>query len=123
MFKGLRTCIFHVEDLTKAKEWYTVVLGKEPYFDQPYYVGFNVGGFELGLHPKDKNANTGKGGVSVYWGVDDARKSFQRLIELGAKSNEDIMDVGDDILVASVIDPFGNILGIIENPNFKFEDL
>lgn len=122
MFQGLRTCIYYVDDLEKAKEWYTKVLGKGPYFDQPYYVGFNVGGYELGLLPKDKNNKAGSGGASVYWGVADAKETFQKLLEIGATLHEDITNVGGNILIASVIDPFGNILGIIENPDFKLEN-
>jgi catechol 2,3-dioxygenase-like lactoylglutathione lyase family enzyme len=54
MFKGLRTVIYHVDDIAKAKKCYSDVLGIKPYFDQPFYVGFNVGGFELGLDPNGK---------------------------------------------------------------------
>ena len=122
MLQGLRTSIFQVNDLNNAKGWYTIVLRKEPYFDQPFYVGFNVGGYELGLQPREKENQAGEGGVSVYWGVKDAKKSLKTLIELGATLHQDIMDVGENIFVASVTDPFGNILGIIENPHFKLED-
>src|SRR3981081_3371696 len=51
MFLGLRTAIYHVDDIEKAKAWYSEVLGTKPYFDQPFYVGFNVAGYELGLQP------------------------------------------------------------------------
>ena len=51
MILGLRTVNYHVTDLARAKAWYISALGKEPYFDEPFYVGFNVGGFELGLDP------------------------------------------------------------------------
>ena len=51
MFLGLRTVVYKVSDLGRAKAWYTKVLGIEPYFDEPFYVGFNVGGYELGLDP------------------------------------------------------------------------
>ena len=55
----------------------------------------------------------------AYWGVEDATAALNRLIEHGATPNEDVQDVGSDIKVASVKDPFGNIFGVIENPNFK----
>jgi predicted enzyme related to lactoylglutathione lyase len=116
MFLGLRTTVYYVDDLGKAREWYSSVLGIEPYFDQPFYVGFNVGGCELGLHP-DEGKPKGEGHVA-YWGVADAAGSLQRLLDQGATNHEDLQDVGGGIKVAAVKDPFGNILGIIENPNF-----
>jgi catechol 2,3-dioxygenase-like lactoylglutathione lyase family enzyme len=86
VLQGLRTVIYQVDDIERAKGWYGEVLGKEPYFDEPFYVGFDVGGFELGA--------TGRGGVR---------------------------DVGESIRVASVLDPSGNVFGIIENPHFSLE--
>lgn len=120
MFQGLRTAIYHVDDLDKAKAWYSTILGKPPYFDQPFYVGFNVGGFELGLHPNMSGIKKGNN-VGVYWGVPNAREAFKRLLELGAQKNSEVQDVGEGILVATVLDPFGNVFGIIENPHFKIE--
>ena len=114
MFLGLRTAIYGAKDLAGMKEWYTRVLGKPPYFDQPYYVGFNVGGFELGLDPNAAPA----GAAVAYWGVGDATAAVARLMELGASPHHDVLDVGGGIKVASVRDPFGNVLGIIENPHF-----
>src|SRR6184192_842171 len=70
-FLGLRTAIYHIPDLAKGKAWYSKILGIEPYFDQPFYVGFNVEGYELGLDP-DPSSSAGAGGVVVYWGVSDA---------------------------------------------------
>ncbi|PYT09569.1 MAG: glyoxalase/bleomycin resistance/extradiol dioxygenase family protein [Acidobacteria bacterium] len=121
MFKGLRTVIYHVNDLDRAKAWYSSVLGLEPYFDQPFYVGFNVGGFELGLDPDMTGITGGTGSVSAYWGVSDCEAAVKRLLELGASSHSPVQDVGDSIRVASVIDPFGNVLGVIENPNFAID--
>jgi len=118
MFQGLRTVIYHVDDLGKAKAWYTEALGIKPYFDQPFYVGFNVGGFELGLDPDMSGVSKGNNAVA-YWGVQDAAKSYRRMLELGAKKHTEVRDVGDGIRVATVTDPFGNIFGIIENPYFK----
>ena len=120
MFQGLRTVIYGVDDLEKAKAWYTTVLGIQPYFDQPFYVGFNVGGFELGLDP---NAAKGTSGPIAYWGVDDADMALKRLLELGALELSPVQDVGDGILVGSVIDPFGNALAFIKNPHFSLQAL
>jgi len=117
-FLGLRIAIHHVPDLTKAKAWYSKVLGIEPYFDQPFYVGFNVGGYELGLDP-DPSSPAGAGGVVVYWGVSDADAALKRLLSLGAAERTDVQDVGEGIRVATVLDPFGNVFGVIENPHFK----
>jgi predicted enzyme related to lactoylglutathione lyase len=118
-FQGLRTVIYHAADLARAKAWYSEVLGIEPYFDQPFYVGFNVGGYELGLDPDASSTPGGDGGVAAYWGVADAEATFRRLIELGAKERSAVQEVGEGIRVATVLDPFGNILGVIENPHFK----
>lgn len=118
MFQGLRTVIYHVDDLQKAKEWYSNILGIKPYFDEPFYVGFNVGGFELGLDPDMKDVSKGSN-VVVYWGVKDACAAYQRVQELGAKKHSDVQDVGGGVLVVTVTDPFGNVFGIIENPHFK----
>jgi len=117
-FLGLRTVIYPARDLARAKAWYAQALGVEPYFDEPFYVGFNVGGFELGLDP-DAPAEPAAGAAAVaYWGVDDARKAFERLLSLGAEKVTDVHEVGGGILVGTVRDPLGNVLGIIENPHF-----
>jgi predicted enzyme related to lactoylglutathione lyase len=118
-FQGLRTVIYHAFDLGKAKAWYAKVLGIEPYYDQPFYVGFNVGGYELGLDPDPSSTPGGNGGSVAYWGVADAAAAFRRLIELGATERSAVQEVGEGIRVATVFDPFGNIFGIIENPHFK----
>lgn len=119
MFQGLRTVTYGVNDIEKAKEWYSIALGIQPYFDQPFYVGFNVGGFELGLDPGTAPGNTGP---VAYWGVVDADAAYQRLMELGAQEHKPIQDVGDGIRIGSVIDPFGNTLGIVKNPHFTFNE-
>jgi len=116
VFLGLRTAVYYVHDIQKARDWYSSVLGQQPYFDEPFYVGFNVAGFELGLHP-DEGRSKGEG-HAAYWGVDNAETALQKLLELGATENEGVQDVGGGIKVATVKDPFGNVLGIIENPHF-----
>ena len=122
MLKGLRTSVYIVDNINSAKDWYSNVLGKQPYFDEPFYVGFNVGGFELGLLPRGEEGNPGPGGVLTYWAVDDAKAAYQRLIDMGAEAHYPVTDVGGNVLLGTVIDPFGNELGIIENPNFKIEE-
>ena len=114
MLLGLRTAIYRTPDLAAGKLWYTKALGFGPYFDQPFYVGFNVGGYELGLLP-DATQST----VGVYWGVKDIAAVHTRLLELGAEPRTEITDVGEGIRVADVLDPWGNVFGIIENPHFK----
>jgi predicted enzyme related to lactoylglutathione lyase len=120
MFLGLRTVKYEVQDVAKAKDWYSKVFGVQPYFDEPaYYVGYNVGGYELGLVPEPKaSAKRDAAGVA-YWGVEDIHAAYKRLLDLGATSVSDVQDVGGGILVAEVRDPFGNVLGIIYNPHFK----
>jgi lactoylglutathione lyase len=120
MFLGLRTAIYYIADIEAGKAWYSRVLGYGPYFDEPFYVGYSVGGFELGLHPDDDTVPKGEN-VLVYWGVNDARSAHARLLELGATLHNDVQDVGEGILVATVKDPWGNVFGVIQNPHFKVE--
>jgi predicted enzyme related to lactoylglutathione lyase len=115
MILGLRTAIYPAPDLDRAKAWYAQVLGIAPYFDEPFYVGFSVGGFELGLIP---DGEPGSAGPQPLWGVGDAGAEFQRLLALGAAELQPVTDVGGGIKVAAVLDPFGNRFGIIENPHF-----
>jgi lactoylglutathione lyase len=120
MFLGLRTVKYEVPDIAKAKEWYTKALGFPPYFDEPaYYVGYNVGGYDLGLVP-EKDAATKRAPAGVaYWGVEDAHAAYKRLLDLGATPVEEVQDVGGGLLAGEVRDPFGNVIGIIYNPQFK----
>jgi predicted enzyme related to lactoylglutathione lyase len=120
MILGLRTAIYPTPDLNRGKEWYRQVLGRAPYFDEPFYVGFAVGGFELGLIP---DGEPGTAGVQAYWGVADIAAEVARLIGLGAQVHEPVKDVGGGIQVATLRDPFGNLLGLIQNPHFKPEDV
>src|SRR5437763_3239657 len=113
MILGLRTVGYHVSDLAAAKAWYTSVVGRAPYFDEPFYVGFAVGGFELGLIP---DGTPSSDGPLTYWGTADIAAEVKRLVQLGAVVHEAVKDVGGGIKVASVRDPFGNLLGVIENP-------
>lgn len=119
-FFGLRTAKYTAPDLAVAKAWYADVFGVPPYFDEPFYVGFNVGGFELGITP-DSTASSERAEAGVaYWGVADATASYARLLQKGAKEFEPLQDVGGGIRIGAVRDPFGNILGVIENPTFRY---
>lgn len=115
MLLGLRTVAYAAPDLSAAKEWYTRVVGHAPYFDQPFYVGFSVGGFELGLVP---DGTPGVGGTTAFWGVADIDAAAANLSALGATPRGPIQDVGDGIRVAEFTDPFGNVFGVIFNPHF-----
>lgn len=117
-FLGLRTVIYPVKDLAKARSWYTEVLGTKPYFDEPFYVGFNVGGFELGLDPDTSAQPPGAAGGVAYWGVENADEAWARLLKQGATPASPVREVGGGIRVATVKDPFGNVFAIIENPHF-----
>lgn len=115
-FLGLRTVIYSAPDLARAKEWYSKMFGIEPYFDQPYYVGFNVGGYELGLDPNGKHV--GPGGSIAWWGVANMEEAIGHVKSSGAQVVEEPHEVGGGIEVATISDPFGNIVGIIANPHF-----
>lgn len=119
MFLGLRTVVYHVDDLAAATRWYARLLGVEPHFDESYYVGFNIGGYELGLHRLEGDMPQGAGGAIAYWGVQDIGAAVAALEELGATAHSEVQDVGEGIRVATFIDPFGNLVGIIQNPYFK----
>jgi predicted enzyme related to lactoylglutathione lyase len=119
-FLGLRTAKYSANDLAAARKWYADVLGSEPYFDEPFYVGFNVGGFELGITP-DSAARTDRPEAGIaYWGVADAQKTYARLLSKGATEHAPIEDVGGGVRIGSVRDPFGNIFGVVENAEFRY---
>ncbi len=120
MFLGLRTVVYKVDELERAKQWYSDVLGQQPYFDQPFYVGFNVGGYELGLDPDMTDVTRGNN-QPVYWGVENCETALAGLMEKGARQHSAPQEVGGGIVVASVLDPFGNVFGIIENPHFSLK--
>jgi predicted enzyme related to lactoylglutathione lyase len=119
MVLGLRTVIYRVDDLDRAKAWYRDAFEVDPYFDEPFYVGFNISGFELGLDPDVSEGTQGPGGSVAYWGVAPIEPTFERFLKLGATSLGPVKDVGGGIKVATVADPFGNLIGLIENPHFQ----
>jgi predicted enzyme related to lactoylglutathione lyase len=116
-FRGIYTVIYRVPDLDAAKAWYARAFGSEPYFDEPYYVGFDIAGYELGLQPGEA-AGAEAGGVVAYWGVESAERAVRDLVAAGAAVHSDAREVGGGIRVATVRDPFGNLIGVIENPHF-----
>lgn len=113
--QGLRTVIYPSPDLDAATRWWTGVLGAEPYFDQPFYVGYEVAGYELGLLPDGDPAD----GALVYWGVDDVTSAVEAAVGQGATVHTPATEVGDDIVTAAVRTPTGAILGFIFNPHFR----
>jgi predicted enzyme related to lactoylglutathione lyase len=113
MFKKLRTVIYHVNDLQAAKKWYADTTGIQPYFDEPFYVGFDINGCELGLDPDMKNIQPGNQSVS-YWAVEDVAKAVKKLSASGGNIVQPKTNVGGTIHVAVVTDPFGNHIGLIE---------
>lgn len=110
----LRSSISPVADLAAARKWYAEWLGIEPYFDQPFYVGFDVNGFELGLHPDSPEHQAGRGGGVAYWKTADLDAEWARLLSLGGTAISAPQDVGEGTRVAEIRDPFGNTIGLIE---------
>lgn len=113
MLRKLRTVIYHVNDLQKATEWYSLVTGVQPYFVESYYVGFNIYGCELGLDPSLEEVQGSTQSVA-YWLVDNIEESVETFIKHNAKIKSAITLVGEGIKVAIIQDPFGNCLGLIE---------
>jgi len=112
MTQGLKTIIYPVKDIARAKTLFSKLLGGvEPYVDEPYYVGFRVGDQEVGLDP-----NGHRDGVTGYWHVDDMENSLNLLLSAGAQTLQEVKDVGGGKLTASVRDADGNIIGLIQSP-------
>ena len=128
ILRGLCTISFWADDVSSAAKWYTELLGIEPYFVQPeegapQYVEFRLGDFkhELGIIDKKfqpKAANRGTGGVVAYWHVDDIAAALARVKALGAEEYEPLIEREGGFKTASVVDPFGNILGLMHNPHY-----
>jgi len=113
MFKKLRTVIYYVSDVEKAKAWYADLTSNQPYFDEAFYVGFDFNGCELGLHPADETVTKGNQTVA-HWAVDNIEQCVELLVEKGAAILSGVTDVGGGIKAATVIDPWGNAVGLIE---------
>ncbi len=113
MLTGLRTIVYHVTNLEVAKMWYSEMFDIKPYFDESFYVGFDVNGFELGLDPSDTEYTKGNSSIT-YWKVDDIDKMFAHLAKKKVIVHEEIHSVGEGIRLGSIKDPFGNVIGLIE---------
>lgn len=113
MLKGLRSLIHTTTDLESTKRWVADTLGVEPYFDEPFYVGFEIGGHELGLLPIDGDTEPAR----AYWGVDDLGSALATFEGNGAERLADPEDVGGGITMVRVRTPHGLEIGLIENPN------
>jgi catechol 2,3-dioxygenase-like lactoylglutathione lyase family enzyme len=112
---GLRTVIYPAPDLARATAWWTAFLGFGPYFEEPFYVGFSVGGYELGLLPNAAESD----GALTYWGVADVAEAVGAAVAAGASVHVPAAAVGDDIVTATVRTPDGAIVGFIYNPHYR----
>lgn len=117
MFLGLRTVVYPATDLAASKAWWSEVLGIQPYFDEAFFVGFNPGGYELGLMPTDDPS----AGPRTYWGVRDIEAAGKRMIAAGAVADEPVQDVGEGIRLGTFRTPLGYSVGLIENPVFAIQ--
>jgi predicted enzyme related to lactoylglutathione lyase len=109
MLQRLRSAIYGAPDLARAKAFYAELLGQAPYFDQPFYVGFEVGGCELGLDPDGAVAAQ----PIAYWRVDAIEPVLARATALGGRRAGEVRDVGGGIQMAVLVDPAGNHVGLI----------
>jgi predicted enzyme related to lactoylglutathione lyase len=110
---GVKTIIYPVRDLAKAKALFTAIVGEKPPMDQPYYVGWNVAGQDIGLDPNGHAQ--GMTGPLAYWHVDDIAGSLEALLAAGAEAAQPVKDVGGGKLIASVKDADGNVIGLIQD--------
>jgi predicted enzyme related to lactoylglutathione lyase len=111
MNKGIKTVIYPVKDVGKAKAMFSKLLGVAPYADAAYYVGFKVGDQDIGLDP-----NGHKHGMTAYYEVSDIKQSLQSLVDDGAQVVQAIKDVGGGKLIAAAKDADGNIIGLAQSP-------
>jgi predicted enzyme related to lactoylglutathione lyase len=127
MLRGLTTVSFFADDIEAAKKWYVELLGIDPYFERPIdgraaYIEFRIGDYqhELGIIDSrySPHGSTSPAGAVVYWHVDDLDATYQKLLSMGAKENEAPVVRGEGFVTASVVDPFGNVLGIMSNPRY-----
>ncbi len=124
MLRGFATVNYWAEDLEAAKEWYSELLGVEPYFERPGYYEFRVGDYGREPRPFDSRyapafSAADPGGAILYWHVDDVAAAFERLLSMGAKEYEALTRRGEaGFVTASVVDPFGNVLGVMYNPHY-----
>ncbi|MDT0472386.1 glyoxalase [Streptomyces sp. DSM 41014] len=114
MTAGVKTIIYPVKDIERAKALFTALLETEPYADEPYYVGFKDGGQDVGLDPS--GPAKGLTGAVPYWHVDDIRGRLAALVAAGAEVQQDVQDVGGGRLIAAVKDGQGNFVGLLQDP-------
>ncbi|MEU3338201.1 VOC family protein [Streptomyces sp. NPDC002144] len=114
MTAGLKTIIYPVKDINRAKAVFSALLEVEPYADEPYYVGFKDAGQDVGLDPNGHAQ--GLTGPVPYWHVTDIRGRLAALVEAGAEIVQDVRDVGNGRLIASLKDADGNLVGLLEDP-------
>jgi predicted enzyme related to lactoylglutathione lyase len=112
MSRGIQTILYPVKDLAKAKALFRELTGAEPYMDEPYYVGFSVGGQDIGLDPSGHRQ--GFTGPIGYWHVGDVHKTLQALLDAGAELHQDVRHVGGGKQIASVKDADGNVIGLLQ---------
>ena len=110
MNKGVKTIIYPVKDVNKAKTLFRKLLEVEPYADQSYYVGFKVGDQHIGLVPSNPEA-----GMTAFYHVDNIKNSLQILLDGGGTVIQDVKNVGGGRLIASIRDKDSNIIGLIQN--------
>ena len=118
MLLKLRTAVYHVSNLAEAKSWYAQLLEIEPYFDAPFYVGFNVNGFEIGLDPDCTNIQIGNNSYAL-WSVTNMEETVAKITSIGGIVHKPIETVGENMRVATYTDPWGNCIGLIEEKHIK----
>ena len=111
--QGIKTVLHPVSDLAKAKEVYAALLGVEPQTDGPYYVGFEAAGQQIGLVPG--GGPQGMTSPVAHWHVSDIEAKLAEVTAAGAVVKDPVRDVGGGRLVATVTDPDGNVLGLIQD--------
>jgi predicted enzyme related to lactoylglutathione lyase len=112
--EGIKTVLHPVSDLDKAKAVYGALLGVEPQADSPYYVGFEAAGQQIGLVPG--GGPQGMTSPVAYWHVPDIEAKLAEVTAAGATVKEPAHDVGGGRLVATITDPDGNVLGLLQDP-------
>jgi predicted enzyme related to lactoylglutathione lyase len=128
MLRGLSTVMLQADDLQAARAWYTELVGVEPYMDRGPYIEYRFGDYQHELGILDRAAlpelggevgtADGPAGVVVYWHVDDVPQALERMVELGARPHHPVRDFGTGFVIASVIDPFGNVIGLMRSPHY-----
>ena len=127
MLRGLATITYQAADLAAARRWYSEFLGIEPYFNRPEYIEFRIGDYQHEFGILDASLREavgltatpgGPAGAIAYWHVDDIEATLQRLLALGAQQLQAPRDFGEGFIGATVLDPFGNVLGLMYNPHY-----